>query len=405
LPLITLIKNKIKVIKDFLFYLINKFKDKIYFILFGPRIGTFTEKGHLLFPIIILNNKLLLELTDDSSCCEDFFRLFSYWMFNIFTESPNWKFYEEKLFQLLQEKKEKFPVYFDGGGNYKKLILSKEFTLMLYKEWEKDTKFLTFVICYYLRHYVFLGSMDFDTDFMEPLVEREEYIKLDLSPFFIYQEQANSVADHLSIIFKEELTDLNSRFYYWIKILIDNLKKVNLPKKGNLEINKKTQIKNILLFILIINGQFIISILCDIFIFLVLGKYGVVFLSIFLYSLLNKLKYYLVNNISLKVIAFDIFSRLKFYIKSIILGILYSLIHPYLSKIIPILRTFPIIISVSDPRAPILLFQRELKNKINLLLTNKYLIEPQILEQKFKKDRKEILKGLGIKYSKNSSRR
>jgi hypothetical protein len=38
---------------------------------------------------------------------------------------------------------------------------------------------------------------------------RNDFLNLDLTPFFIYQEQADSVADHLSIIFKDDLSDLN----------------------------------------------------------------------------------------------------------------------------------------------------------------------------------------------------
>jgi hypothetical protein len=56
-----------------------------------------------------------------------------------------------------------------------------------------------------------------------------DLMTLDLSPFFIYQEQANSVADHLSIIFEEELTDLNYTFSNWINQFINNLKRSNLP--------------------------------------------------------------------------------------------------------------------------------------------------------------------------------
>jgi hypothetical protein len=184
LPLIDLIKKKLNQSND----LINKIKDKIYFRIFGRRLGTFTEKGHLLFPIIILNNKLLLELDDDSSRCTKFIRsMFN--IYQIFRSENKYLIYENKLVQILQgkENKEKFPVYFDGNI-YKKLTFSKKFTVALYNEWEKDPEFLTYVICYYLLNYVFdHDEVNFDTDFIDDWNYREEYITLDLSPFFIYQ--------------------------------------------------------------------------------------------------------------------------------------------------------------------------------------------------------------------------
>jgi hypothetical protein len=70
--------------------------------------------------------------------------------------------------------------------------------LLYIKNGKRDPEFLTFVLCYYFFNYVFSGGRNFDTDFMQDWIEREEYITLDLSPFFIYQEQVNSVVEDLS---------------------------------------------------------------------------------------------------------------------------------------------------------------------------------------------------------------
>jgi hypothetical protein len=93
LPLITLIKNKINVINDFIFSLINKIKDKIYVILFGPRLGTYSSKGELLYPIVILNNKILFEMVHGNenrwqNFCDTMFR-----------DSINWGKDKEKIYE------------------------------------------------------------------------------------------------------------------------------------------------------------------------------------------------------------------------------------------------------------------------------------------------------------------
>lgn len=65
-----------------------------------------------------------------------------------------------------------------------------------------------------------------------------------------------------------------------------------------------------------------------------------------------------------------------------------------------ILRMFPIFVSVNDPEMNLILWKREVKNRISLLLIRKNLINPNILQEKFKKDRSEILTNLGLNLQK-----
>jgi hypothetical protein len=53
-----------------------------------------------------------------------------------------------------------------------------------------------------------------------------------------------------------------------------------------------------------------------------------------------------------------------------------------------------------DKHSQIVLFQREIKNKVNLLLTKNYLISPEILQKKFQRDKKDILTSLGLNVQK-----
>jgi hypothetical protein len=57
------------------------------------------------------------------------------------------------------------------------------------------------------------------------------------------------------------------------------LKGVNLPKEKLLKNHKNTKIRNIFVFLFFLNFPFIISIVFDIILFIVLGKYGLIFFS------------------------------------------------------------------------------------------------------------------------------
>lgn len=234
--------------------------------------------------------------------------------------------YELKLKEILQEKHNSFPVYLDGEI-YQKLELNNEFTMALYNEWEKDPKFLTYVICYYFYNFVFEhDEIDFDLTFkFFDSDYRDNYIMFRFNfPFFIYQEQVESVANYLSYLFKDELeNDINSNFPYWISVLINNLNEngKTLPKKKGNYKNKNKQIINIILFVLFLNFPFFISILIDFFLFLVLGKYNLIFISLLLYTVIKKLKIYIFSNWSLNIIFKDIVFNLRQYLKSMVLGI------------------------------------------------------------------------------------
>jgi hypothetical protein len=126
---------------------------------------------------------------------------------------------------------------------YQPTNLSSDFTLALYKMWKVESEFLNFVICYYFANYLF-ESPSFDHEFIKDNEIFNKHISLDLTPFFIYKEQAESVADFLEDqIFQEE----ESLFGDWGKSLIKGLRKSSdLPY----EINKKTK-KKIMIFLLL----------------------------------------------------------------------------------------------------------------------------------------------------------
>jgi hypothetical protein len=248
-----IIKNKIISINKFGMSLINKVKDRLYILLFGFRVGNYSNEGELLYPIVILNNKLLFEMDHGN---QDRWQKF---VDNMFREI-NWgedkeKLYEARLNQLLEgkhfplespyyiQKANKRPINFYYSDSipmenrYRKVEFSTTFTLALYEEWKKDPEFLTYVICKYFTNYVFETlSGDYSIISLNDINIMNNLMTLDLSPFFIYQEQANSVADNLSVIFKEDLTDLNYTFSDWINQFINNLKNnsfLNLPFEKN----------------------------------------------------------------------------------------------------------------------------------------------------------------------------
>jgi hypothetical protein len=96
--------------KDIGISLINRFKDRIYILFFGQPLGTFIENGRRLFSIIVLNNKLLLELRDESIRCQHFLRMFSFYQFR---RADNKHFlYREKLGPNFTGKKRKISCLF-----------------------------------------------------------------------------------------------------------------------------------------------------------------------------------------------------------------------------------------------------------------------------------------------------
>lgn len=247
---------------NFIYCKLNKLKDFIYRCLFGENSGIYNNV--VLFPQIILNNTLLLEFkTVNTERVQRFFwnmfRDFNYW------DEKKEKIFESKLMELLEGKtfplespffsqteSKPFNFSFPLGTSSEKMFyptnLSDAFTLKLYDEWKKDPEFLTYVICYYFAHYIISYDM-FDVDEVSNVNLRNKLLTLDLSPFFIYKEQADSVAKDLLIMFKEELKESYIKKYtfsFWLDILIKNLLKVDfLPSEKN---KNKKSIKNWLIF-------------------------------------------------------------------------------------------------------------------------------------------------------------
>jgi hypothetical protein len=216
--IILFVKNRISIIRC-----------KLSNLIFGPtiKLGTY-EKERLLYPIIILNGKLLVELSHRKFMrIEVFFSEFLFY-------GEKAKIFEKRLMEILEGKD--FPLetplvplnvlaketylcenQIPHDNWYKPTNLSSDFTLALYKMWKV---FLNLVICYYFCNYFF------ETGFFEPILIKDneifnKHMTLDLTPFFIYKEQAESVADYLEEKIFEDAEGLNNK---WAKLLILGLR-------------------------------------------------------------------------------------------------------------------------------------------------------------------------------------
>lgn len=174
--------NLIKNIKIKFLYFYNKFvnriKNRLYILLSGKKLGTYFN-GHLLSPIIILNNKLLVDfLNGDEYKIQKFF----WWMFKDTDEFYNYfgkeklDLYESKLLKLIEKEGKSFPPF---DKNFNLLLLSEEIILELYEEWKKEPDFFVYIISYYLHNY---PINILDEPIRKRLEDKEEFMTIDLSP-------------------------------------------------------------------------------------------------------------------------------------------------------------------------------------------------------------------------------
>jgi hypothetical protein len=414
------IKDKLLSFYDYLDYFINsyinKIKFRIYSILFGNPLGTYefdeeTGNNYLKYPIIILNNELLLELEEYSSSrlqcfCDE---VFGDWRNNSWTWSEKEMIFEEKLKELLKGKffpvespvcdqdikyqlrPREFSFSYDLSYDlmFRQTVLPEDFTLKLYEEWQKDPEFLTYVICKYLGYYVF-EQLQINTEFdfkalmfMKDSSIFNNYATLDLTPFFLFKEQIDTVVNDLEKNFQYEIKNYKKHWHYkWVCIFIKNLK-----EKGNSFPSEKNQkiYKKIGFIILIISPilPIIISIIYDILYIIILYniKYYYLLPLFILYILYNN-KFNLIN-IFIKLIEF-----IRSQYKMLFLTYISTLVCPYFKffiKRLPFYKTifqmYPILISTKDRNLQSILKERQLQNSLKLILLGKYTQDLDILRK------------------------
>jgi hypothetical protein len=249
IKILSSLKNKIKflslIIKERWSYKIKYYsliiKDKLYQFIFGQRVGSY-HKDHLCFPIIVLNNTVLLEFIDKEESIQPFFheKLGDDILINFSKEKTS--IFNLKLLELIEKEGNKpFPYDFK---NLEHPRFSDDFTLNIYKEWKENPEFLLYVFSYYFNNFLIYFFNEIEEENI-----RNHLIKIDISFLFIYQEQANYIADRLSNIFKDELTPEaieKYRFPAWLSSLIKNLYKVDLPyinlEKNTFNLKKKLKV-------------------------------------------------------------------------------------------------------------------------------------------------------------------
>jgi hypothetical protein len=416
------IKNKFLSFYDYLDCLINKsinrIKFRFYFILFGKHLGTYqfdeeTGNNYLKYPIIILNNTLLLELEEyDPTRLQRFIdNKFGDWK-NDWTWAEKEIIFEEKLKELLKGKffplespvclqnieYQLLPTYFSFSDNildslkYRQTGFPDDFTLNLYKEWKNNSEFLTYVICKFIGYYVFESSnLEFDfraLKFTKDSSIYNNHVILDLTPFFLFQEQIDTVVNDLEKNFQYEIENYKKHYYCnRVRTFIINLKNI---KKSDKILNKfptekmEKNFKKIGFIFLIISPIFplLISILCDLILYFFIYKIKYVYLLtiISLYFLLK-------NKFNLKIIIIKFIefvkSQYKILFLTYILTNLISLFFKYFIKRFffykNIFKVFPILISTKDRNVYSLLKERELQNSLKLILLGRYTQNIEIL--------------------------
>ena len=172
----------------------------------------------------MLNNTLLVELYKESSIQSFFYeKLGDDILINFSKEKAS--LFNLKLLELIKKEGNKPFPYDDNTLEHPRF--SDDFTLNIYEEWKENPDFLLYVFSYYFNKFLIYFYEE-----IENRNVRNQFIKIDISFLFIYQEQANYIADRLSDIFKEELTkeDVEKyNFSFWLSNIINNLYKVNLP--------------------------------------------------------------------------------------------------------------------------------------------------------------------------------
>jgi hypothetical protein len=233
------IKIKLRLLV-FYYTQVNTLSEVIYKLLYGRRLGDYYN-NRLYDPTIILNNTILGVIDTKPEKWEFYSRIFS---------DINWDtkevLYQAKLKELLNGKsfplespfypqtkmsprEFRYPDNFPDSLKYRKTTLPFDFTFQLYQEWEKDSDFLTYCVIYYLENYILNIEDDLlGFDFFYNNLLYSEHLTLDLTPLFIYQEQADSVAAYLKSYYKDSLPEAS-----WGQTFINNLYQVKLPKKNS----------------------------------------------------------------------------------------------------------------------------------------------------------------------------
>jgi hypothetical protein len=296
-----------------------------------------------------------------------------------------------------------YPYDFPMENMYRQTYLNNEFTLALYKEWEKDPHFLTYVIYNYLENYVFLGNNNFDSDYIFCKDNPElynKYLTLDLSPFFLYKEQCLFVAEDLQNKFKD-YSDRKFLYNRWLQIFIENLKVISytFPKEKN-----KKCYGQVAFFFLIISPfwPFFSLFFYDFILYLVFGKYGFLGLILILYSLCKTLKD--LEKYTFKSIFFETLNFCKEKFKILVTSFLLTQIHPFFKFIFntsfknglqKLFSMFPLI-SMNDSNSQIILQKRKFYNQIKMALVGQYSNNPLILKNIFEKNKEKFFKEIGL---------
>ena len=317
--------------------------------IFGPtiKLGTYEEVDPfcLSYPIIILNEKLLVELAHrKTERMESFlgeFLGFSY--------GESVKAFEIQLREILEGKD--FPLetplvpsnikWYDKEDYlhankipesywYRHTVLPSEFTLKLYKMWQQDPEFLNFVICYYFANIILEGQR-FYVLFMTDTDRYNKYITFDITPFFIFQEQADSVANFLE---KKVFKGTGSYEGEWGKALIEGLRNANLSKEVNEKTKKKTFDK-FAIILLIISPFFgiIINFTLELFLFLITGRYGLMFIGIISFFIFKKIEKLIFSDnflMDVKTILGEIINLIINNFKTVIFSIILAKISVFL---------------------------------------------------------------------------
>jgi hypothetical protein len=422
-----ILQNIILVVKTRL----SSLRAKITKFIFGPlhKLGTYEKENpdRLLYPIIILNGKLLLELdTDREKTLEKFFRVFEE---ICFVKSSS--LFEIKLKELLNGKN--FPIesfhvpkrgedsiqgtyiylnkYIPMDCRYRRTELPADFGLNIYKiSQEHDYKnFLNYLLGFYFRFNIWFKDEIGDGDFwFESNEINNLFMTFDLSPFIIYQEQANSFANCLEKQFKEEIDYRNklgnqTTFGCWFEKLIKELRHANLPSE------KDKSYWTITFFCLSPFFPFFWSLFVDFCGYLVFGHYGLCFIGIVLaiiFRKCNRLIY--CDNLwdEIKEIYCSIIKFLNENYKKAIVSYLLSQLNPVLSRLISPLKIlfgmFPVI-SSHELNFQAKLYVNNLHNSIKLCLSGQYLNNLSHATRHFKNELKttsspkmEILRGVGL---------
>jgi hypothetical protein len=245
--------------RDLLRFIISSVKNrisnlhcKVINLIFGPtiKLGTY-EKERLLYPIIILNGKLLVELdTLREKSLSNFFFQFEELYFD------KYSLYENKLKELL--KGQNFPIEslhvpkaeeisgtyiyprkeIPMDERYRPTKLPIDFALNVYKlTQEEDYKdFLNFILAHYFRFNIWhkeeMDSYWFKSDEIHNL-----FMTFDLSSLILLQEQADSFANCLEKEFKAVIdyrytSGEQTTFGRWFEKLIKELRQANLIRRN-----------------------------------------------------------------------------------------------------------------------------------------------------------------------------